>query len=483
MKKIFAIALVLLTIFSLVGCGSNKRQIVEVTLSTEDSEAILAAAGIVLPDVTEVSCANTTIKWFAWYDDFHNYSEEEVVNTGYWTFKEKYGCDIEWVETTWDGRYTDLATLLLTDDSPDTYPSYNDVFPSNCIKGMFQPINDYIDYDDPLWQEMKDFAIDYFSLGDNVYSILTKLNPKHVVAYNTRVVDEWGFDQPADLYYNDEWTWNAFYEMCVEFSDPDEDRYALDGWYYDGALMDSTGVDTLSYDPATNSFVSNLDDPRLEKAANLIYELKKNDCIYPVWNNGWQLRGGAEVQGTGIKDGLCLFFIVGTWGFTGTVEEISNVWGDVTQNEVMFVPLPRDDAGDGLYYSAIEPAGYMLIEGSKNPEAVALLASCDRFKILDPTVISVDEKQLREKYLWTDEMLDMYDVCEELANAGDAFVDYEAGLGSKLNSCAVEFKRMGRMSTAMTWAQMKEKYNEQVEYYMAALNEEIAAFIANGAAN
>ncbi len=52
MKRLIALALVLLMVFALVGCGKPKRQIVNVTLSTEDSEAILAAAGITLPDVS-----------------------------------------------------------------------------------------------------------------------------------------------------------------------------------------------------------------------------------------------------------------------------------------------------------------------------------------------------------------------------------------------------------------------------------------------
>ena len=92
MKRLFALALVVLMIFALVGCGGKKREIVEVTLSTEDAEAILAAAGITLPDAETVSAAGSTIQWFAWYDPLHIYSEVEVVNTGHWTFTEKYGC-------------------------------------------------------------------------------------------------------------------------------------------------------------------------------------------------------------------------------------------------------------------------------------------------------------------------------------------------------------------------------------------------------
>ena len=51
MKRLLSLSLALLLIISLVGCGKSKRpQPVQLTLSTEDSEAILAAAGIKLPD-------------------------------------------------------------------------------------------------------------------------------------------------------------------------------------------------------------------------------------------------------------------------------------------------------------------------------------------------------------------------------------------------------------------------------------------------
>ncbi|MBQ8395979.1 MAG: hypothetical protein IJX54_03160 [Oscillospiraceae bacterium] len=53
MKKFLSLIIALLMVFALVGCGSNKREIVKLTLSTEDSEAILAAAGITLPDAEE----------------------------------------------------------------------------------------------------------------------------------------------------------------------------------------------------------------------------------------------------------------------------------------------------------------------------------------------------------------------------------------------------------------------------------------------
>ena len=480
-KKILALGLVLLMIFALVGCGSNKRQIVEVTLSTEDAEAILAAAGITLPAAETVASAGSTIKWFAWYDSFHNYDEDEVVNTGYFTFKEKYGCDIEWVETTQAARFDELANLILGGTPPDFYPSSNETFPTYAIKGMFQPVDDYIDYNDPLWADMKDFVDKYFSLGGRRYIIATDNGFESVVPYNRRVIEEWGFDDPAELYYNDEWTWDVFYDMCLDFTDPDDDRYAIDGWAYSGAIMDSCGTQIVSLDLETNQYVSHIDDPRLERAAELLYNLSKNECIYPLWNNGWATRNGTDNEGSGVKEGLTLFYIRGTWAFTGTVEEISNNWGDVSQGELMFVPMPRDPQGDGNYYIQANAAGYCIISGASNPEGVALFASCERFKVLDPTVVSIDRRQLEEKYLWTQEMLEMYDECKALAQKGEnTLVEYGEGLGNRLYSVSDGMKTIARTAAAnaTTWAQSKESNGEKLQYYIDELNAQVAEYIS-----
>ena len=223
MKRAFAVLLAVLMIIALVGCGKAQREVIKLTLSTEDAEAILAAAGIMLPDAETTACAGSVVKWYAWYDSLQNYSEDEIVNTGYFTFNSKYGCTLKWVECTWAARFDDLANLVLGGTPPDCYPGDIETFPAYAIKGVFQPVNDYIDYNDPLWVGTADFAAEHFSLGDKAYMIITDIGIEHVCAYNRRVIDEWGFDDPAELFANDEWTWDAFLEMCKDFSDPDEE--------------------------------------------------------------------------------------------------------------------------------------------------------------------------------------------------------------------------------------------------------------------
>lgn len=473
MKKLLAMILAAVMVFALVGCGKKKREIVKLTLSTEDSEAILAAAGITLPDVETVSAAGTTVQWFAWWDDFHNYRDDEIVKTGFWTFQQKYNCDVEWIECTWSDRFDGLANLTLAGNPPDFAPNDLGSFPMRTIKGMYQAVDDYIDYSDPLWKDLESFVYTYLSLNGKAYMFVTDITYGDVCVYNRRIMNEWGFDDPAELYYNNEWTWDVFQDMCYEFSDPDEDRYALDSWSFSAGLMRSSGTSIVSYDTENNVYVSNVDSPSLEKAANMLYDLAKNDCVYPWWSNGWSLRNGTE--GQGLSTGELLMFIGYDYTFTGPVESVSPIFGDITAGEIMYCPLPRDSEGDGNYYTESIPCGYFLVNGAKNPEGVALLASCERFKVLDPTVISIDKKQKEEIYLWSNEMLDMYDTMHGIANS-DKKIVCGFGFDDALSSVISAFEDNGHSMDASTWAQLKESNYDKLDFYLDELNNEIADY-------
>ncbi len=136
----------------------------------------------------------------------------------------------------------------------------------------------------------------------------------------------------------------------------------------------------------------------------------------------------------------------------------------------MFVPLPRYQDGDGIYYLNASPSGYMICVGAENPEGVALLASCDRFKLLDPTVVDIDRKQLKETYKWTDEMLEMYDTCNELV-LENTVMFYTGDLPDNLQDIYNTFDwNIRRSGASSTWAQLKEQKRESFEFYIDELN-------------
>lgn len=135
----------------------------------------------------------------------------------------------------------------------------------------------------------------------------------------------------------------------------------------------------------------------------------------------------------------------------------------------MIVPVPRDPNGDGEYYIDSKIKGYNLINGAPNPEAVALLAACDRFKTIDPTVTSFDRRQLKDKKGWTEEMLDMWDTMYEIANSHNTLIIFGEGLGDRVAPIVDAIINYTRNSDSI-FTQRKEQNSEKLEYYLDELN-------------
>ena len=470
MKRVISIAFVFIMAAALFGCGARKRNPIQLTLSTEDSEAILNAAGIRLPDADVAKGTGTVVNYLSWGDPYQNYSEDEIINTGYWTFENKYGGSINYIETDYFERFDELARQVTAGTPPDLFPGGSGstaCFPMRAIQGVTQPVDDYIDYDDPLWNPVKGVA-DFFRLGGKHYQIVIYSAPYSVCLYNRRVMSEYGYDDPADLYWNDEWTWDVFEDMCIDFSDPDEDRFALDGYWYAGGISDSTGQQILQIDE-NGKYYSNIDSPELERAWDLVYELCKNDCNYrDASGNRWALRNPS-----GLKDGKLLFFIEAQNFFTAPVAEIENNYGAISEGELMFAPLPRDPNGDGNYYLMSDfddiNGALCIINNAKNPEGAALLASCIRFKRIDPVVQEIDRRQLKEVYLWSDEMLEMKNECQKIADSHYMFSP-AGDLNSNLNDALGFADAIPRSASPQTWASLKESNRDRIEYYIDELN-------------
>lgn len=471
MKKLLALFLAFVFVIALVGCGGSKREPIQLTLSTEDAAAIMAAAGINLPDISEAVGANQTITYFYYYDDFHNYSEDEIVQTGYWTFQNKYNGNVEWIETTWETLRTDLAQLVLTNNSPDFTKAWESEFPTSFINQLYAPVDDYIDYDDPLWGDMKHFSETYFSIGGHHYMFLTDIQNNSLVLYNRRVFTEYGFDDPAELYYNDQWTWDVMYEMCADFCDPDDGRYAFNGWHTDDSFLSSTGIYLVELDTETGKFISKIDDPRIERAVSVLADFSKNDFYYPIWND-WTPYYGNEHGG--MKEGMVLFGLAPAYSLDEIVsyEDGAAIYGDF-ETEVMICPVPRDPNGDGEYYVDAIPKGYLLVKGAEHPEAVALLAACERFKIMDPTVIRVDERQKIEKLHWTDEMLDMWNNLYDIAHSHNTLVQY-SNLGN-VSGYVGNLVGFDNLESPSTWAELKEANKDALQAALDELNAQLAS--------
>ena len=162
-----------------------------------------------------------------------------------------------------------------------------------------------------------------------------RTDPAYVFVYNKQTMEDNGYDDPAELFKEGKWNWDTFTEMCLDFTDAESDKYALDGWYYEKALQQSSGVPLIGI--TDGKLVNNISDPMIAKAQNMMYELQKNNVVYPKHENNWKLRGDAE--GSGMATGLTLFYPIGLWALENAPSTTVN-YGDVSKGEVMFVPVP-----------------------------------------------------------------------------------------------------------------------------------------------
>ena len=87
---------------------------------------------------------------------------------------------------------------------------------------MFEPFDDYLDFDSDLWSVGAKKLSDEHTLGGKHYVAVVSTDAGCVCIYNKKTISENGLPDPAELLAEDNWNWDTFKDMCVEFTDPDK---------------------------------------------------------------------------------------------------------------------------------------------------------------------------------------------------------------------------------------------------------------------
>ena len=188
-KKFASFAAAIVMAFGVASCGSSDSS--DTAASTGDATTATTASGRdlkesqqeVIKDIATESKAddrqltNTTIKWFSFWDINPTSSEDKDIGVDLSLFKTKYNGTIEYVQTTWENKFDDLAAKILANESPDFCGADDmDMFPKGAIKEMIEPIDDYIDFTSDLWKDIKD-ASDQFVYQGKHYVGISRVDP------------------------------------------------------------------------------------------------------------------------------------------------------------------------------------------------------------------------------------------------------------------------------------------------------------------
>jgi ABC-type glycerol-3-phosphate transport system substrate-binding protein len=455
--KVSAILTAIALTGTLTACGDSDSSSSEATTTapkelSEEEKAAVAEVDIGEDENTEVG----TIKWLATYDI--NPDEGKPKMFALELFESQYGGNVEWIPTTWDNRYNDLSTQVLGGTSPDIFPAQEfDTFPSKVVSGMFEAWDDYLDFDSDLWTEGTKKLAEIHVLNGEHYVAPVATDSKCLMIYNKKTIEENGLADPAELFAEGNWTWDTFREMCLDFCDREDDKFAYDSWYFETQFVLTTGVAPITMEDGV--LVSNLNSSALERAENFMYNLKKDDLPLPKAEFNW------TEQPQRISEGKTLFWPCATWALWEA--DLSN-FGE--QGEIMFVPMPKDPEADAYYLPANMDA-YSLCKGASNPEGAAAFIKCKLIAEKDESALEITENQYRTDYGWTDEMVDMWYTVRELTDANPV-ISLTMGLDTDYANLVDDGLKQASFN-GTDWAVTRDAMADAVQASIDELNEKI----------
>ncbi len=319
------------------------------------------------------------IVWLGYYD--------LITDSNYPIFtSELYGGEIEYIScSSGSGYFEQLGILIAAGDSPDLVRYDWPVFPYAISKNMYEPLDEYIDLNTPLWEGIAD-TVDSFAYNGKHYYYPYRITTHFALNYNKKVIAENNLADPYELYKEGKWTWDTFRQLLIDWCNLDEDNIGIAG---DGGMsfIATTGTPLIDV-KSDGTIVNNINSPDVARAMQFCYELYRSGLTYQGEFEGWvspQLwaRNSERLLFLGMNP---------EWTYGAAAEEIQNPTG--VENDICgvptdfaFVPYPRDTEAD-KYYAPHDSFGYLVPKGAKNIKGAVDWMQLNRVYATDAGVIA-----------------------------------------------------------------------------------------------
>ena len=302
-----------------------------------------------------------TIVWLGYYDLITDGSASEqykIFNS------ELYGGDIEYVSTTSGTAYFEkLATMISSDDSPDIVRYEWQSFPTGMSKNMYEPLDGEIDMTSPLWSDMAETA-ERFAYKGKHYYYPYRITTNFALNYNRKSLEEYALDDPYDLYMNNQWTWDTFKQLLIDWCSADDSHIGYAG---EGAMsfIATTGTSLVKVQE-DGTARNNLSDINVSRAMEYCADLYRNGLTYQNEIGDWV----SPQLWADNSDRILFLGMNPEWTYGAAAGQVQNKPGaadDIcnTVSDFAFVPFPRDPQAD-KYYIAYDTFGYLVAKGAKN---------------------------------------------------------------------------------------------------------------------
>ena len=328
------------------------------------------------------------IVWLGYYDlqTDGSASEQYKIFTS-----ELYGGSIDYVQTTSGSAYFEkLATMISSDDSPDIVRYEWRSFPTGMSKNMYESLDNDIDLDDPLWSGIKDIAENFTYKGVHYYYPY-RITTNFALNYNKKSIEEYALDDPYDLYMNNNWTWDTFKKLLIDWCNADEKHigYAGEGGM---SFIATTGTSLVKVQP-DGSVKNNIGDVNVTRAMDFCADLYRNGLTHQGELGDWV----SPQLWADNSDRVLFLGMNPEWTYGAAAAQVQNKSGvedDIcnTVSDFAFVPFPRDPQSDE-YSIAYDTFGYLVAKGAKNKKGAVDWINLNRGYETDENIIANKKKE------------------------------------------------------------------------------------------
>lgn len=385
------------------------------------------------------------------YLGFYDMRMAGDIKPGVKLFEETYGGTIDYETVPWGDRMDKLQTKISTGQSPDLVDEENITFPYMMNKNVYTDMTEYFKpyMSEPQWTEgVKELIERYSWNGKHYFYPFTISALPNCLIYDADLFNSLGIENPKELYDRNEWDWNSFKNIMIEFIRKNPE--AIGGVYgiLGSDIFLSTGMPLIAVEDG--KIINNMNNPTIDRAADFLMELRKENFAV--------IGDGTTEQ---FVDGKMAFFGVGTWKITDLCKQYPN-------QTFEFVPYPRDPLADKYYYNT-NSFSYMVPSGAPNPEGAAAFINIMRKCQVDPELKEVMNQSIMNEKKYSQEQFDFLTRFENIDNY-DMIIEGYSGFNDDLTNIIdtmltnVAFEQG---ESQKSWTQLRTEQEGAINSYLA----------------
>lgn len=316
-----------------------------------------------------------TIQVLSFFDFINIAPEKDIAEL----FAERFGGTVETEVVSSLEVSNRLGVLMAAGQSPDLMRSGEEYFPGFFLQNRFTNLDGYLDMNSPMWSDMSGIIEQYSYNGEHFYFPYAMTATGYGITYNAAELEEIGAEDPMELYFAGEWTWDKLEEIALEWKASNPDKFPI-SWPETGAiqLAATTGIPAIQF--TGTEIINNMKDPNITRAMEFVEKLKREECFW----EGWHGPDGLESWlGT-------LFFVMPADWALPCGQEI--FFKNQLEGEIRTVPMPRDPNSD-KYYLYGATSGYLVPAGADNVQGGAAYILASRIWATDPDVVAADREE------------------------------------------------------------------------------------------